>query len=199
MSFSSAITNRTVVILSACQSPGAEMALACARGGARVVAIDNDAEGLNRLAADCPDRIEPLSVQGNQVETLRLLKDAWGSEPIHLVVNLMPLEFPHNITEQMRALTIIMRSMGRGLIAGKGALVTVTARPNDPLALVEQGMCGALRSAGASLASIFSPKSVRIHTVTVPKGNPELALETVFFLDNPQTRYLKNAEFDLSA
>ncbi len=175
------------------------MALACARGGARVVAIDNDADGLNRLAADCPDRIEPLSVQGNQVETLRLLKDAWGSEPIHLVVNLMPLEFPHNITEQMRALTIIMRSMGRGLIAGKGALVTVTARPNDPLALVEQGMCGALRSAGASLASIFSPKSVRIHTVTVPKGKSELALETVFFLDNPQTRYIKNAEFDLSA
>ena len=190
--------DRTVVIISACQSPGAEIALAYAKGGARVVAIDCDADGLATLVAADPERIEPLSIKGNQIETLRLLKDAWGAEPIHLVVNLMPLEFPHNITEQMRALSIIMRSMGRGLIAGKGALVTIAVGANDPLAMVEQGMCGALGSAGVALAQVFGPKAVRIHTVMVPKKNAKVAVETVFFLDNPQARHLKSAMFDLS-
>lgn len=188
----------TILVLSACQTPGAEIAQAFAETGAHVIVMGGDAQGLGQIAAASPERIEPLFVKGGQVEALRVLADAWGAEPIDLVVNLMPLAYPHHITEQMRGLSMIMRTFGHGLVAGKGSLVSVVARPDDPLALVEQGLCGALGAAGAALGDAVASKSMRVHTVTVPKQTPERAVDTLLFLVGAQARRIKSTTFDLT-
>lgn len=186
------------MVLSACQPPGAEVAQAFARTGAHIIVMGGNAAGLTKIAAAAPEQIEPFFVKGGQVEALRLLGDAWGAEPLDMVVNLMPLAYPHHITEQMRGLSTIMRAFGRGLIAGKGALVSVVARPDDPLSLVEQGMCAALNAAGVALGDAVASKSLRVHTVTVPKGVPERAVDTLLFLCGGQARHFKSTTFDLT-
>jgi len=189
---------RTVLILSACQPPGPQIAQAFADAGARVIVMGGDAQGLARIAQAAPDRIEPLFIKGGQIEALRLLDTAWGEEPIDLVINLMPLAYPKHITEQMRGLSIIMQSFGRGVIAGKGALVSVAARPSDTLALVEQGMCAALEAGAAALADAVASKSMRVHTVMVPKKSPEIAVNTLLFLGGTSSRHIKSTIFDLT-
>ena len=188
----------TILILSACQPPGAEIAQAFATLGAKVIVMGGQAARLAEIAALAPDQIEPLFIKGGQVEALRLLRDAWGAEPLDLVVNLMPLAYPHHITEQMRGLSMIMRTFGRGLIAGKGALVSVVARPRDPLALVEQGMCAALTSAAKTLSDAVAINTLRVHTVSVPKQNPAVAVDTLVFLAGPQSRRIKSTTFELT-
>tara|TARA_R110002072_G_scaffold301874_2_gene482712 strand:+ start:4856 stop:5455 length:600 start_codon:yes stop_codon:yes gene_type:complete len=192
------VSSPTILVLSACQPPGAEIAKAFADARAHVIVMGGDAAGLTQIAARSPEQIEPLFINGGQVEALRLLGDAWGAEPIDLVINLMPLAYPHHITEQMRGLSMIMRTFGRGLVAGKGVLVSVAARPDDPLALVGQGMCAALGAAGMALADALASKSLRVHTVTVPKQTPEWAVETLLFLGGAQSRHIKSTTFDLT-
>jgi hypothetical protein len=189
----------TILILSACQSPGAEIALAFAETGAKVIVMGGDAPGLAEIAAQAPERIEALFIKGGQIEALRLLRDAWGAEPIDLIVNLMPLAYPQHITEQMRGLSLIMRTFGRGLIAGNGALVSLAARPRDPLSLVEQGMCSALDAAGMALSSAMAINTLRVHTVTVPKNTPQIAVEPLLFLADAKARHIKSARFDLGS
>ncbi|MGJ8625319.1 MAG: hypothetical protein ACSHXB_00050 [Sulfitobacter sp.] len=188
----------TILVLSACQHPGSQIAQAFADTDARVIVMGGDAAGLAQIAAGSPERIEPLFIQGGQIEGLRLLDRAWGKEPVDLVVNLMPLAYPHHISEQMRALSTIMQTFGRGLFAGRGALVSVAAAPNDPLALVEQGMVASLVTAGAALGDAVAPKAIRVHTVVVPKSTPERALDTLLFLGRSSSRHIKSAKFDLT-
>lgn len=159
--------------------------------------MDGDAAALAQLTAQCPDRVEPLVVEGCQVETLRLLKDAWGQEPLHLVVNLMPLAFPHRISEQMRALSMIVRTMGRGLIAGQGAVISLAARPPDSLGLVAQGMCAAVKAGNAALADELSGKGLRFHTLTVPDARPDVARAAILYLGSAAGRHVPNGCLDL--
>ncbi len=160
--------------------------------------MGGQAQRLAEIAAQAPDRIEPLFIKGGQVEALRLLRDAWGAEPLDLVINLMPLAYPHHITEQMRGLSMIMRTFGRGLIAGKGALVSLAAKPRDPLSLVEQGMCAALTAAGQNLGDALAINTLRVHTVLVPGPSPECAVDTLLFLSRDTSRRIKSTTFDLT-
>lgn len=160
--------------------------------------MGGSAQCLAQIAELAPEQIEPLFVKGGQVEALRLLRDAWGGEPLDLVVNLMPLAYPQHITEQMRGLSSIMRTFGRGLIAGKGALISIAARPRDPLALVEQGMCAALDAAGTALSDAMAINTLRVHTVTVPKNAPQVAVGTLLMLADEKARPIKSARFDLT-
>ncbi len=198
MSIADSLSDRTFLILSACQPPGPQIAGAFAATGARVIVMGGDAKGLAQIAVQDPDQIETLFVQGGQIEALRLLGKAWGNEPLDLVVNLMPLAYPRHISEQMRAISLIMQAFGRGLMAGRGALVSLAARPSDPLALVEQGMAAALGAGGTALGDALAAKAIRVHTVLVPKTQPELALDSLLFLASNQSQHVKSNTFDLT-
>ncbi len=189
---------RVAVIVAACQSPGPKLAQALAGDGARVVVIDREAKKLEALARLAPRLIEPLVVDRCHRETLDLIRDTWGDTPLHLLVNLMPLQRGVEISEQMHALTALLRSKGRGLIAGRGALINVVRRPVEPLSLSGQGMCGAVAAAGQALARELAGHGVRVHTLIVPQNQMARAIEPLLFLGSERGQSVPGAVLDLS-
>ncbi|MFC6583992.1 hypothetical protein [Sulfitobacter aestuariivivens] len=161
------------------------------------MAIDSRTDRLARLAVAHPERIEPLVIADGETDKLSLLKDAWADEPITLVVNLMPLSRPVDISAQMRALSMVLRTTLRGLVAGKGTLATVVARPGDPLALNAQGLCGAVARAGEAVAAEVHAKGVRVHTLSVPAAHPGAALGMLIHLGSGTAQNLKSTTFHL--
>jgi len=191
------VSDPVVILLAACQPPGAALAHAFAQRGVRVIAIDGNAEYLTRIAAQDPDWIETLTIEDFQTDMTHRLQDAWGSEPLRMVVNLMPLARPAQITEQMRTLAAILRTTARGLVADQGSIVSLVARPRDPLALLGHGVVAALSAGSAALAGVMAAKSVRVHVVCLPKSAPEVAVETLLHLASPEARQIASTTFDL--
>ncbi|MGJ8617436.1 MAG: hypothetical protein ACSHWS_11395, partial [Sulfitobacter sp.] len=66
------------------------------------------------------------------------------------------------------------------------------------LALVEQGMCAAIEAAATALGDAVASKSMRVHTVMVPKKTPEIALDILLFLGGTSSRNIKSTTFDLT-
>ena len=175
--------------------PGAELAGAFAQAGARVIAIDEDQGLLDHLAMADPTRIDVLWAEGFRADTLQILKDDWGNEPVDLVVNLMPLRRGEDISSQLRMLSMILRTMIRGLIAGQGAIVSLVPRPQDNLALPAQGLWGALTEGSKALGRELGAKNLRVHVVGVPPDAPARAVETVTHLGSPAGKALQSSVF----
>lgn len=187
-----------VLILAACQRPGASIARAFAKAGMRVILIDGDSKGLTKIASIDPDQIETLTLPKFQSDMTHLLRDAWGAEPLDMVVNLMPLAFPDAIAEQMRTLTAILRTTVRGLVAAKGSIVSVVPGPSAPLALVGQGRLAALQAGSAAVGKIVAKHGVRAHVVSVPSNKRKVAVGCLMHLATPAARPLASSAFDLS-
>tara|TARA_R110002049_G_scaffold23545_4_gene83420 strand:+ start:12305 stop:12901 length:597 start_codon:yes stop_codon:yes gene_type:complete len=187
----------TIAIFAASRGPGPAVAHAAAQQGARIVAIDGNPVALSEIAGLHPVKIETLVMNGDQLENLRNLKDSWGAVPTDLVLNLLPLDPRVEITAQMRGLSALVQAMGRGVVAGKGAIVTVVERPREALSLTAQGMLGAVDHACAALGRELAARSVRVHVVTVPQGQAEMAMKTVLYLGSDAGRSVQSGRIDL--
>ncbi len=187
----------TVILIGAAQNPGPELAKAFAASGAKVIAIDEDERQLDHLAAADPSRIDVLWADGFKADTLQVLKDAWGSEPIDLVVNLMPLRQRADISNHMRLLSMILRTMIRGMIAGQGAVLNIVPRPQDYLALPAQGLWGAMTGASAALGRELRSKNLRVHVVGVPADAPDRAVDVATYLGSAAAKTLESTVFEV--
>lgn len=186
-----------VIIAAAARPPGPALAVALARAGARVVALDPDADALGAIATHVPERIETLTLDPSDRTALARLSGAWGDTHIDLVINLMPLNLPVDINAQMRGLTVLVRHSARGLIRGQGGFVTLAARPTDALALMGQGLVAALGAGTTALNTALNPRGVRFYTVTVPSDAPEVAHDLLVQLAQTPRLHLRGGQHDL--
>lgn len=189
---------RKVVVLGACQAPGALLAKSYVRAGARVVAIGQNAATLWKMQNESPEAIEPLAVQGCNIEALKQLRGSWGSDPIHSVINLMPLVAPADINSQLSGLTEILRVMGPGIIGGGGSIVSVAAKPVGEMSLARQGLCAALSACGDLLGQELSSNGVRFHTVLARQNAINDAIPTVLFLTSAKASRLASTTIQLN-
>ena len=191
----------TFAILSASHGPGPALAERAAGLGAGVIAMDSDPSALAKVVGAAPDKIEGLALVGDPVARLEPLRHTWGDTPLHMVLNLMPLEWSNTqaqgIDAQIRGLSALMRALGRGLAAGQGAVVTVLERSQQPLALSAHGMIAAVAAANEALAQVFGPRGIRFYTVTVPEGQADQSVETALFLASPAGQRLRSRRIDL--
>lgn len=187
----------TVIVISAGDGPGPDIAAAFAARGARVIALDDRPDALDRLTSTAPSRIEPLAVPELDAQSLQSVKDGWGQGPIDMVVNLMPMRAGGEISDQMRLLTAILRTMIRGLVAGQGAIVSLVPAPRDNLALGAQGLWGAIREGSAALGAELAEKSVRVHALSVSKGAENAVPGTLVHLAGPEGRQVASAPIRL--
>jgi hypothetical protein len=100
---------------------------------------------------------------------MQLLSTVWGDVPLDMALNLSPLQGQADISVEVARLSRLVRSTARGLQAGQGCLVTVMARPDDPLRLLATGLCAALEAASAALATALAQRAIRVHSVSVPE------------------------------
>jgi hypothetical protein len=163
----------------------------------RVILIDGDGKALTRIAAADPDQIETLTIPEFKSDITSQLRDAWGSEPLSMVVNLMPLAYPGAINNQMRSLAAILRTTARGLAAAKGRIISVVARPDTPLALVGLGRVAAVKAGSAALGEAMAGHAVRAHVITVPHDGRDLAVDCLLHLSTPEAQPIASTSIDL--
>lgn len=197
MSAAYPITGREVMIYAAAAGPGGALALRLARGGARIVLADLDSAALSAVARRAPDRIEAVPVPDESYPTLSRMQESWNGEGLAAVYNFAPLTRPENISAQIDILRNLVRSTMRGLVAGKGAFVTLVRRPRDPLALSAVGMCAALSQAGAALAAEVARHGMRVHTLTLPHKDDDGAMQAALLLASAEGRAWRSGTFDL--
>ena len=191
--------NRTVAVLQAPVGPGPQLVRRLADAGARVIAMGQDEDALRELARHEPDLIETLTIAPEDRERLALLRKAWRNEPLHAVINLLPLDVGIGIEGQIAALTALMRTMGRGLAAGPGALITITEEAADPLALNARALCAALEEAGRGLAEALSRHGVRVHSLRTPEGFADRALPLVLLICSRAGRTIDSGTIRIGA
>lgn len=187
-----------IIILGACQPLGHSAAIAFAEKGARVVVIDGDPKALEAISSQNPEWIEPLAIENIETEMAPMLKDAWGAQRIDLVLNLLPLKpGARDISAQMRMMSAVVRTTLRGLVAGRGSLVTLVGQSQDPLAFVSHGMQAALKAGSMALADAVASKGVRAHCITT--GDPQRAQlrDMLMYLTSPSGRMISSSSFDL--
>ena len=190
----------TFAILSAGQAPGPTVAKRAAKLGAEVVAMDRDPAVLARLMSQSTARVEGLALAGDLVSRFEPLYRNWGGTPLHLVLNLMPLDpddCAKGMDAQIRGLSAMVRALGRGLVAGQGSVVTVLPRPSQSLALAGHGMIGAIEAANAALDKVFGARGLHFHLITVPEGQADLAADSALFLGAEAGRRLRSGRLDL--
>lgn len=162
--------------------------------------MDRDPAVLARLMSQSPARVEGLALAGDLVSRFEPLYRNWGGTPLHLVLNLMPLDpddCAKGMDAQIRGLSAMVRALGRGLVAGQGSVVTVLPRPSQPLALAGHGMIGAFEAANAALDKVFGARGLHFHLITVPEGQADLAADSALFLGSEAGRRLRSGRLDL--
>lgn len=187
------------MVAAACQDPGPDLVYALAEAGARVVAMDPSEEGLAALAEDFPDRIEPLIMPLDSTEILNLLGKSWGDEPVHLLVNLLPLITPSQPGRDTRRTLALFRSLARGLVKGRGSVVTMLRRTDEPFALKEHASLGATLAVQYALSDVFGPRNVRINSLAMQSDtDPEAAIAPAMFLGSRLSQGISGAVIDIN-
>ncbi|MGJ8546729.1 MAG: hypothetical protein ACSHWZ_14890 [Sulfitobacter sp.] len=174
-----------ILIVGACQEPGRELALALAKRGARVVAFGANGPALQALAQPCAGRIEPLAMAALDGAAFERLGAAWGAAPLDVAINLTPLSAPRDVNGALKKLGHILRATARGLIAGQGALITLTSSPKDPLDLQAAAMSGALHAAQTRAGQVLLARGLRLHLVSAPDDALHSAIPALRFLASP--------------
>ena len=176
------LSSKTVIITGACHTPGPEVTIRLAEAGARVVAIDKDVQALLKLSANNPAQINTLVKADGPIDTLRHFGEAWQAEPIHAVVNLLPLEGGPDLNHQISVTTALFKAMGRGLMAGQGRLISVCERPADELALKGHALVAALAAAHTQWAAATAKCGGSVHTVVAQENRSADAADAVLSL-----------------
>ena len=114
-----------IVIFGACHPIGQAAAVSFADQGKRVIVIDTDSAQVDDLCAQNPGWIEGIVIADVETQMRDKLKDVWAAQPVDLVINLMPLVQPSDISAQMRILNGVLHTTLRGLVTGQGSLISV--------------------------------------------------------------------------
>ncbi len=186
--------NKVAVIAGAEHPLGAALCTRLAGFGATVVAIGVDDLALRALASRHPSKIEPLAMHSGWRDILRLLKEAWESQPIHIYIDVLPLMEAAVDTENSDAFarsTGLTAALKEGMLAGRTLGVMAVPKPQDR----------SLRTGYEALLQRFSNenKPVRMLGVGLPQGNQDWssqrlvsATDTILMLCHPVSRGVKS-------
>lgn len=165
-------SGQRVIVLGATAEGWQSVADRLASARARAVLVDQGVEELHFLGTEHPSRIDTLNLASDMKSALMDLGSSWGTAPMHGILNLWPLRRPRDIEAQLRLMRTLVRAFARPLAAGNGSIVTVCARPKDPLALSANAMGPALKAAQDGLTEALTPVPVRFNLVREPVGTP---------------------------
>ena len=124
------LAGKTIVIIGAVADGAGPLAQRLALLGAQVIAIGPQEAPLLRLARLHPEKIEVLAMDFHDLAACRRLARLWGREPVHGLINLMPLAAP--VEPAQRALETVVAVMRPALVAGQGAVVCLALSPPPP-------------------------------------------------------------------
>lgn len=159
------LQGQRIMVLGACCGFGRSMVRALVASGAQVVAVDANADGLKQLTGAVP-----LTLKGTPEEGLRRVGRAWGEARLDAVLNLMPLRHPSAVDLNIAALQGIVQGFMPALSAREGQIVTVVARPDQPLDVGAGAMGPALLSAQSAFAHALRRDGLTLNIVNVGEG-----------------------------
>ncbi len=154
-----------IMVIGACCGFGRTISRALNSSGAQVVAIDENAGGLQQLS-----NAIPLTLKGRPEEGLRRIGRAWGEARLDGVLNLMPLRHPDKIDQNVAVLQAIVQGLMPALSAREGQIVTVVARPDQALDVATGAMAPAMVSAQGALAHALQRDGLSLNLINVGEG-----------------------------
>jgi NADP-dependent 3-hydroxy acid dehydrogenase YdfG len=160
-----ALKGQRIIVLGACCGFGRGMSRALIASGAQVIAADANSDGFKQLAGAVP-----LTLKGTPEEALRRVGRAWGEARLDAVLNLMPLRYSDKLDTNIAALQGIVQGFMPALSARDGQIVTVDARPEQPLNVGAGAMAPALASAQSALVHALRRDGISLNLVNVSEG-----------------------------
>lgn len=143
------LAGKTIVIIGAGADGAGPLAQRLALLGAQIIAIGPLEAPLLPLARLHPEKIEVLAMDFHDLAACRRLARLWGREPVHGLINLMPLAAP--VEPAQLALETVVTIMRPALMAGQGAVVCLAPAPAPATA---PAPVGAGAAAHARLAAV---------------------------------------------
>ena len=145
------LAGKTIVIIGAGADGAGPLAQRLALLGAQIIAIGPLEAPLLHLARLHPEKIEVLAMDFHDLAACRRLARLWGREPVHGLINLMPLAAP--VEPAQLALETVVTIMRPALMAGQGAVVCLAQAP-APATAPATAPVGAGAGAHARLAAV---------------------------------------------
>ena len=143
------LAGKTIVIIGAGADGAGPLAQRLALLGAQIIAIGPLEAPLLPLARLHPEKIEVLAMDFHDLAACRRLARLWGREPVHGLINLMPLAAP--VEPAQLALEPVVTIMRPAVMAGQGAVVCLAPAPAPATA---PAPVGAGAAAHARLAAV---------------------------------------------
>lgn len=168
------LRGRRIIVLGACCGFGRSMTRALAASGAQVVAADRDAQALAQISGAVP-----LVLKGTPEAGLRRIGKAWGEARLDAVLNLMPLRHPASVDLNIAVLQGLVQGFMPALSTHNGQIVTVAARPEQPLEVAAGAMVPALASAQAAFAHALRRDGLKLNMISVGEGSVKPARSAV--------------------
>jgi NADP-dependent 3-hydroxy acid dehydrogenase YdfG len=159
------LQGQRIIVLGACCGFGRSMVRALGAAGAQVVAVDESAEALAQI-----DGGISLMLKGAPEEALRRIGRKWGEARLDNVLNLMPLRHPEKIDMNVAVLRGVVQGFMPALSARQGQIVTVAARPQQPLDVAAGAMVPALVSAQAAFAHALRRDGLSLNLISIGEG-----------------------------
>lgn len=159
------LKGQRIIVLGAACGFGRSFVRALLAAGAQVVAADEDANAVSRFK-----RAVPLTLNGPPEEALRRVGRAWGEARLDGVLNLMPLRHPEKLDLNVAVLEGIVQGFMPALSNREGQIVSVVARPAQPLDLAAGAMAPAVLCAQAALAHALRHDGITLNLVNVGEG-----------------------------
>ena len=145
------LVGKTSVIIGAGADGAGPLAQRLALLGAQIIAIGPLEAPLLPLARLHPEKIEVLAMDFHDLAACRRLARLWGREPVHGLINLMPLAAP--VEPAQLALETVVTIMRPALMAGQGAVVCLAPAPAPATAPVGAGAGAHARLAAVAFAA----------------------------------------------
>ncbi|MRU13976.1 hypothetical protein FDP25_00875 [Roseovarius sp. A21] len=159
-----------VVILAAGCAEGRDLASMSARAGARVVVVDNDAAEVNAIARLAPDRIEALHLDVLNPAHCRVFCEAWGDEPLDLLIQCQALRAPHRLGAAAQSIPAMTEGLAKGLARGRGRVVTLHRSAEVVENVGQRAMTHALEALPWLMQATPWAKGLRVTALRLPEG-----------------------------
>lgn len=160
-----ALQGKRIIILGAACAFGRSMVRALDAEGAQIVAIDSSATGLKKIGVPTSLHLRDAPEVG-----LRRIGRGWGETRLDAVLNLMPLRHPHEIDLNIATIQGLVQGFMPALSAREGQIITVVARPDQPLDVATGAMAPALVSVQAAYAQALKRDGLSLNLVNVGEG-----------------------------
>ncbi|MFZ5961581.1 hypothetical protein ACOXXX_01390 [Thalassococcus sp. BH17M4-6] len=138
---------------------------------ATILAIDDAAPPLEELARAVPGWIEPLALALETTHAADVLTEAWGSEPVHLCIDLSALQTARSLVSRQRQLLGLAAALAQGLAAGagRGIVAVPVAGPQDSADRVAES--AALQAFVARMPGYADPARLIGLQIPMVRGN----------------------------